>query len=203
MDHAGQSRDRRGRGVRLRADPGRCAWNRIRCARIGEKLVVALELLPQFIKDVGIATHHVVHVFKGADLAGTVCAHPLRGRGYDFDVPVLFGDFVTTRGRHRLRAHRARRRRGRLRARPRARPGSGRTRWATTAPSMPGCRCSPACMSTRRTTRSAAALDEAGGLLATQQAGAFLSALLAVPGAADLPRHAAMVHPAGWAGAHP
>ena len=25
-----------------------------------------------------------------------VCAHPLRGRGYDFDVPVLPGDFVTT-----------------------------------------------------------------------------------------------------------
>ena len=35
-------------------------------ARVGEKLVVALELAPQFLKDVGIATHHVVHVFKGA-----------------------------------------------------------------------------------------------------------------------------------------
>ena len=65
-------------------------------ARVGEKLVVALELLPQFVKDVGIATHHVAHVFKGAELAGTVCAHPLRGRGYDFDVPLLLGDFVTT-----------------------------------------------------------------------------------------------------------
>ncbi len=47
-------------------------------------------------KDVGIATHHVAHVFKGADLVGTICAHPLRGRGYDFDVPLLLGDFVTT-----------------------------------------------------------------------------------------------------------
>ena len=65
-------------------------------ARVGEKLVVALELAPQFIKDVGIATHHVAHVFKGADLVGTICAHPLRGRGYDFDVPLLLGDFVTT-----------------------------------------------------------------------------------------------------------
>ena len=65
-------------------------------ARVGEKLVVALELAPQFVKDVGIATHHVAHVFKGADLVGTICAHPLRGRGYDFDVPLLLGDFVTT-----------------------------------------------------------------------------------------------------------
>ena len=37
-----------------------------------------------------------MHVLKGAELAGTVCAHPLRGRGYEFDVPLLLGDFVTT-----------------------------------------------------------------------------------------------------------
>ena len=42
--------------------------SRTRRARVGEKLVVALELLPQFVKDVGIATHHLVHVLKGADL---------------------------------------------------------------------------------------------------------------------------------------
>ena len=30
------------------------------------------------------------------DLAGTVCAHPLRGQGYDHDTPILLGDFVTT-----------------------------------------------------------------------------------------------------------
>jgi isoleucyl-tRNA synthetase len=29
-------------------------------------------------------------------LQGLVCAHPLRGRGYDFDVPLLAGEFVTT-----------------------------------------------------------------------------------------------------------
>jgi isoleucyl-tRNA synthetase len=65
-------------------------------ARVGEKLLVALALLSQFCADVGIAAHHVLHVFKGAALAGTVCAHPLRGRGYDQDTPLLFGDFVTT-----------------------------------------------------------------------------------------------------------
>jgi len=29
------------------------------------------------------------------DLTGTVLAHPFRGKGYDFDVPLLSGDFVT------------------------------------------------------------------------------------------------------------
>ncbi len=65
-------------------------------ARVGEKLLVALALLPQFLTDTGIAGHHIVHVFKGADLAGTVCAHPLRGHGYEQDTPVLLADFVTT-----------------------------------------------------------------------------------------------------------
>ena len=65
-------------------------------ARVGERLLVALALLPQVCKDLGITTHHVDHVFKGSALAGAVCAHPLRGRGYDHDTPILLGDFVTT-----------------------------------------------------------------------------------------------------------
>ena len=65
-------------------------------ALAGEKLLVALALLPQFLNDTGIAAHHVLHVFKGAELDGIVCAHPLRGHGYDHDTPLLFGDFVTT-----------------------------------------------------------------------------------------------------------
>ena len=65
-------------------------------ARVGEKMLVALPLLPQFCKDTGVTTHHVMHVFKGEALGGTICAHPLRGRGYEQDTPLLFGDFVTT-----------------------------------------------------------------------------------------------------------
>ena len=64
--------------------------------RAGSRLIVALALLPQFLEQTRIATHHVVRTLKGTELAGPVCAHPLRGRGYDHDVPVLFGDFVTT-----------------------------------------------------------------------------------------------------------
>ncbi len=65
-------------------------------ARVGERLLVALALLPGFLETAGIALHHVVHVFKGAELTGTIWTHPLRGRGYDHDVPLLLGDFVTT-----------------------------------------------------------------------------------------------------------
>ncbi|MBV8456388.1 MAG: class I tRNA ligase family protein, partial [Acetobacteraceae bacterium] len=51
----------------------------------GDKLLVALALLPQFVSDTKIATHHVLQVLKGSELAGTVCAHPLRGHGYDYN----------------------------------------------------------------------------------------------------------------------
>ncbi|MGH7042005.1 MAG: isoleucine--tRNA ligase, partial [Acetobacteraceae bacterium] len=64
--------------------------------RAGDRLLVALHLLPAFLAETKIATHHVIRVLAGAELAGVVSAHPLRGRGYDHDVPLLFGDFVTT-----------------------------------------------------------------------------------------------------------
>ena len=65
-------------------------------ARPGERLLVALALLPQVCGQVGIATHHVVHVYKGAELAGLIAAHPLRGQGYDHDAPLLPAEYVTT-----------------------------------------------------------------------------------------------------------
>jgi isoleucyl-tRNA synthetase len=65
-------------------------------ARVGEKMLVALPLLPQFLTDTGIAGHHIVHLFKGSELEGTICAHPLRGHGYEQDTPLLLADFVTT-----------------------------------------------------------------------------------------------------------
>jgi isoleucyl-tRNA synthetase len=64
--------------------------------RIGEKLLVAAELRATFEKDLGIADSEVAWSGKGAPLAGTVCAHPLRGKGYDFEVPLFAGRFVTT-----------------------------------------------------------------------------------------------------------
>jgi isoleucyl-tRNA synthetase len=65
-------------------------------ARVGEHILVALHLLPDLAREAGITQHVVRRVLKGVALAGTVCAHPLKGKGYDFNVPVLPGDFVTT-----------------------------------------------------------------------------------------------------------
>ncbi|MCH8997251.1 MAG: isoleucine--tRNA ligase, partial [Proteobacteria bacterium] len=64
-------------------------------AKPGEILVVAKPLVEQTLTRVRITEHRVIAGLKGADLAGTVCAHPLRGEGYDFDVPLLPGDFVS------------------------------------------------------------------------------------------------------------
>ena len=70
-------------------------------ARPGETLLVALALVGAVCEAAGIATHHVLQVVRGAELAGLRVAHPLRGHpgaqgGYDADRPILLGDFVTT-----------------------------------------------------------------------------------------------------------
>jgi isoleucyl-tRNA synthetase len=64
--------------------------------RIGEFLLVALPLLPGFAEAAGLATHSIRRLLKGAELAGAITRHPLYGAGYDFDVPLLPADFVTT-----------------------------------------------------------------------------------------------------------
>ena len=61
----------------------------------GERLVIAAPLVEATAKDAGIAQWKVLGTFKGSALRGTVARHPLRGRGYDFDVPLLPGEHVT------------------------------------------------------------------------------------------------------------
>ena len=64
----------------------------------GDRLLIAKKLSSDFVQAAGIgeAEFDIAVRLKGADLAGTICAHPLRGQGYDYDVRVLLGDFVTT-----------------------------------------------------------------------------------------------------------
>ncbi|MEQ8355446.1 MAG: isoleucine--tRNA ligase [Kiloniellaceae bacterium] len=68
-------------------------------AKVGEKMVLAKELADRVKADARIESW--TQLGAVTDLAGTLCAHPWRGvaaaaGGYDFDVPVLAGDFVTT-----------------------------------------------------------------------------------------------------------
>ncbi|MEM9683623.1 MAG: isoleucine--tRNA ligase, partial [Pseudomonadota bacterium] len=64
-------------------------------AKPGERIVVATPLVDQVCADAKITGHKILKTCKGRDLAGTICAHPLRGQGYDYDVPLLPADFVT------------------------------------------------------------------------------------------------------------
>ena len=63
-------------------------------AVVGETIVVAEALIGAVCEAAGITGHEVAHRLKGAELAGTLCRHPLHGQGYDFDVPALAADFV-------------------------------------------------------------------------------------------------------------
>lgn len=63
---------------------------------VGASFLIAQDLLDSFCKQVGITEFKEEAVIQGQALAGAVAAHPLRGKGYDFEVPLLAGDFVTT-----------------------------------------------------------------------------------------------------------
>jgi isoleucyl-tRNA synthetase len=63
-------------------------------ARPGETLLGAEALVEVLAANAGIETYSVIDRFPGEALAGTLAAHPLRGQGYDFDVPLLAAGFV-------------------------------------------------------------------------------------------------------------
>jgi len=64
-------------------------------ARVGERLVCAVALLDAFKAETKIEALTEIARLKGTELAGTVCAHPLRGHGYDYDVPAFAAGFAT------------------------------------------------------------------------------------------------------------
>jgi isoleucyl-tRNA synthetase len=59
-------------------------------------MAICADLVEDVCKNGRITGHKVVGNFKGSDLEGTVAAHPFRGEGYEFDVPLLAADYVTT-----------------------------------------------------------------------------------------------------------
>jgi len=64
-------------------------------AQPGERLIVARELADTVAEQTGVTDYTVEAEVPGRELAGTVCAHPFAGQGYDFEVPVLAAGFVT------------------------------------------------------------------------------------------------------------
>ncbi|HEY8190904.1 MAG TPA: class I tRNA ligase family protein, partial [Alphaproteobacteria bacterium] len=64
-------------------------------AKAGDKLILAVSLADSVKDAAKIMAWEKGETLKGSDFAGMVCAHPLRGKGFDYDVPMLAGGFVT------------------------------------------------------------------------------------------------------------
>ena len=63
-------------------------------AKVGEKMVLARDLVGAVAAE-GKFTASIVADVAAGDLEGLLAAHPFRGKGYEFDVRLLPGDFVT------------------------------------------------------------------------------------------------------------
>ncbi len=61
-----------------------------------KKVIIAKDLIENFIKENEISKHTLNFEINGKELIGLNCKHPLFESGYDFTVPVLHGEFVTT-----------------------------------------------------------------------------------------------------------
>jgi isoleucyl-tRNA synthetase len=62
----------------------------------GMRLLVAKDLVTQVVTSLGIENYGIIGHVNGENLKGTICRHPWHGQGYDFDVPMLPGEHVTT-----------------------------------------------------------------------------------------------------------
>ena len=65
-------------------------------AKRSDKIIIAEELLDNFIEDNFIENFNIKLKLEGKELEGTILKHPLFNEGYDVDVPLLEADVVTT-----------------------------------------------------------------------------------------------------------
>jgi len=61
-----------------------------------KKIVIAEALLDSVVKDCEIKKYKNIKKFKGKSFKNTVCYHPFFDLGYDYDIPMLEAQFVTT-----------------------------------------------------------------------------------------------------------
>lgn len=63
---------------------------------VGMHLLLAKDLIADVVTTLGITNYGIVGHVNGDELKETICHHPWHGKGYDFDVPLLPGEHVTT-----------------------------------------------------------------------------------------------------------
>ena len=61
-----------------------------------KKIVCAESLLDSTIKDCEIKNFKKLKSFRGKELKDTICSHPFLDLGYDYEIPMLEANFVTT-----------------------------------------------------------------------------------------------------------
>ncbi len=61
-----------------------------------KKIIVAKDLLETVIKECEIKKFKIEKEFLGKEFKGTICTHPFLNIGYDYDIPMLEGQFVNT-----------------------------------------------------------------------------------------------------------
>ena len=62
----------------------------------GKKIIIANDLLKSFLQNCKIKKYKKINEFNGSEFNGTICSHPFYNIGYNYDVPMLEADFVTT-----------------------------------------------------------------------------------------------------------
>ena len=60
-----------------------------------KKIIIATELIKKVSEKCNLKDFKILKEFNGSDLKNTICQHPFLDLGYDYDVPMLEGDFVT------------------------------------------------------------------------------------------------------------
>ena len=60
-----------------------------------KKIVVAEKLVNSVIENCSLGNFKIVKSFEGKLFQNTICSHPFKDLGYNFDVPMLQADFVT------------------------------------------------------------------------------------------------------------
>jgi len=60
-----------------------------------KKIIIASNLIKQVFEECNFKDFKILKEFDGNDFKNTICSHPLKKMGYEYDVPMLEGDFVT------------------------------------------------------------------------------------------------------------
>ena len=60
-----------------------------------KNIVVASKLINKVAAECNFKNFKILKEFNGSDFKNSICSHPLKNMGYEYDVPMLEGDFVT------------------------------------------------------------------------------------------------------------